>query len=850
MGLRNVLRFDFERPNCVAGGKSAANLLASHALQFIDLYSGRHVEAMGGRDGNVGNREKSRQKKSSRPWAAFLSFEDGREDTNTLLTSLDDVIPQPLHEVRRSAPGGNTMIVITSHGGIKHGTYSQSLDGQKDSVQPFLSILYPKNIVVDSVNARNDNLKKLINPLDVYATMVDVLLDTDTVKTSDGFINAFSLLSAFPLDRREGKCSLANGFLKNHCDLRSKTNPENAVSSMALSNPPNVLSFFADIPHGNRIGSFSSITLPPFPTSNFIKKNKLIKDYKKKNTLPTPATFLNAKCICATSVRSWYNCSHHPWNTSWVDETKDSGSNKIFTKEKVTLLHDFALIDCVGLTLSYEAKIQRNEQRVTSFKNVIRSEKVLKKGVDDSSQPPNILFIEVDSVSISHADRHLTKTRQLLWNHRMKGNSDDNDKNYCKDDLCSFDFERFVITGPNSITNQVSTMAGCVVSPAGRLINNAIGSIITNPDNPLFLYNLRLFTKYVSRVTPQLTWCVKDASHENGRSPWIFDVAKKEGYITLFGEEFCYKNSPYVTQGNIFRTEADVDVLNIFCELAKRKALKDKLEVDNLRSVEDKFPCLDALDHIEKMWNSYHDVPKFAFVNAISAHDYSGKWKDMDESLRAYDLHLRNFLQQMLSRDDANNTIIIVRSDHGLQGGINMAEFSNQVEHLKPWTQIIVPKDLPGIDLKALKVNQKRLLTGFDLYHTLRVLMASNNDKAAGSKDKFIPSLPDWSHSIMTTEIPWNRSCKDAKVPLDYSPFEGNKFVPTFGICNKFEPIQFQFCNGTRQKMNKKRGNTEAELEVVAKKNRAKNKAHRNKDKAAFKRNRSISEMLARWGKY
>ena len=181
---------------------------------------------------------------------------------------------------------------------------------------------------------------------------------------------------------------------------------------------------------------------------------------------------------------------------------------------------------------------------------------------------------------------------------------------------------------------------------------------------------------------------MKDASHENGRSPWIFDVAKKEGYITLFGEEFCYKDSPYVTQGksetflaieflsflllksiltcsfrltptyqytstgNIFRTEADVDVLNIFCELAKRKALKDKLRlVDNLWKVEDKFPCLDgfdgphkgqiALDHIEKMWNSYHDVPKFAFVNAISAHDYSGKWKDMDESLRAYDLHLR-----------------------------------------------------------------------------------------------------------------------------------------------------------------------------------------------------------------
>ena len=39
------------------------------------------------------------------------------------------------------------------------------------------------------------------------------------------------------------------------------------------------------------------------------------------------------------------------------------------------------------------------------------------------------------------------------------------------------------------------------------------------------------------------------------------------------------------------------------------------------------------------------------------------------------DLHLANFLERMIRKD---NTVIIVRGDHGLQGGPSVLEYSTQ----------------------------------------------------------------------------------------------------------------------------------------------------------------------------
>jgi len=45
-----------------------------------------------------------------------------------------------------------------------------------------------------------------------------------------------------------------------------------------------------------------------------------------------------------------------------------------------------------------------------------------------------------------------------------------------------------------------------------------------------------------------------------------------------------------------------------------------------------------------------------------------------------YDAILSAFLERMLARNDMQNTILIIRADHGLQSGPTMADYSMQIE--------------------------------------------------------------------------------------------------------------------------------------------------------------------------
>lgn len=122
----------------------------------------------------------------------------------------------------------------------------------------------------------------------------------------------------------------------------------------------------------------------------------------------------------------------------------------------------------------------------------------------------------------------------------------------------------------------------------------------------------------------------------------------------------------------------------------------------------------------------------------------------------AYDLHLLHFLESMISRDDSNSTLIIVRSDHGLQRGPMAMDYTQQVEHRHPWTEIVIPEGMIP-SKSAFFQNQNRLSTGFDLYTTLRSIadpMSATN--RAG--------IPDWSYNLLASVIPINRTCVEAMV--------------------------------------------------------------------------------------
>lgn len=193
-----------------------------------------------------------------------------------------------------------------------------------------------------------------------------------------------------------------------------------------------------------------------------------------------------------------------------------------------------------------------------------------------------------------------------------------------------------------------------------------------------------------------------------------------------------------------------------------------------------------SLQFMEQMWNVYSYHPKFAFLNAMAAHDYSSDWEMIIPKAEAYDDHIHTFLKTMLSRTDSQNTVIIIRSDHGLQKGPMSMDYSIQVEHRHPWTEILVPQNLV-VSKRALYNNQARMLTGFDLYRTMRFLLSGQT-----ANRNLDGGIPDWAFNILAEEISQNRTCKEAK--LDPTLCPSVKQTRQYGVCNSLDSSQARFC--------------------------------------------------------
>jgi hypothetical protein len=360
--------------------------------------------------------------------------------------------------------------------------------------------------------------------------------------------------------------------------------------------PPSIMSYYADVPLANK---GTRPICNPHPSSNFTIFNNESQ----------------AECVCATSHRSWYPCTEHPWAQNLSAKLSDS----------------FSMIDCGGTDRSFEIQVNWNP-------SVLDRSELLKGSLltDSTSSRPNILIIELDSVSTAYSDRHFPRTRELLNSLRIRKNSANPRGFSCgkNETLCAVEFETVSVVGPSSIPNQLAIFGSCVVSVETEIcstLETDVGNrtICTDQNSPEFGMEL------VSRLRASATFCKVD---ELGRSPWIFDIGKKAGYVTLFSEDFCYEGSIYVPQGNLFTLDVDLLPANLFCRVSELNALRMgfKMNEPAWRYSYKPWPgapgCVDAnggyevgmvaLHHVESMWDAYHDIPKFAYINSIAAHQY------------------------------------------------------------------------------------------------------------------------------------------------------------------------------------------------------------------------------------
>ena len=291
----------------------------------------------------------------------------------------------------------------------------------------------------------------------------------------------------------------------NH-SVEASNRHDNLFNSDQIA-PPSILSFYADIPKE--------------------QKFQLIETYPER---PKRAVVVRG-CKCATNLFSWIQCAQHPWDATERDSDRET----------------YILVDCPGKPLHLEIRVVRNDNLVR------RSIRKKRESASTHLGDVNIMFLELDSVSVEYADRHFPKTRELLKRYQIKKKN--NDEYECIHGICSAEFRYTSLVGANSIPNQVAALSGCISSSTKELcglVNATPGDICNDAD--VMHHGLQL--ERLRNVSKMAYWC-PERDVEITKTPWLFGISDSKGYINFFGEEFCYDYSPYVTQGTFtsYQTE-------------------------------------------------------------------------------------------------------------------------------------------------------------------------------------------------------------------------------------------------------------------------------------------------------
>ena len=388
----------------------------------------------------------------------------------------------------------NTMVVFMSDHGLHYGPSFASRSGESERAQPLLYMRLP----TFKKNQLHQNQQKFTTAFDVHATLIDILLGNNPGIVAEGNKLGVSLLTPLPQDR--SKCSTTRAIPSSFCPLVDDSARDSHAQGQCefMRDPCSVFSFFSDIPQMNR---------PHWPEKCPIRKNH------DRNVHTSP-------CFCATNVRDWFDCS----NISRKDFRKGIDYNtEQYSLRSCGYEHD------ADQSLELDIHVMKNEQVVKASlaaaektkKRLSQQTHISKDEITASfDKQPNIIFLEIDSVSLSFSERHFPKTWSLLQQHKIVS---DQDTPSCPTGWCAGVFNQSSVVGQSSIVNQLAALSGCIQ--------------YDDQEEQLHHYTDGSQTHCPSTGTNSL-----GVDNETGvfRDHWIFDVAKQLGYVSFFGEEFCY----------------------------------------------------------------------------------------------------------------------------------------------------------------------------------------------------------------------------------------------------------------------------------------------------------------------
>eukprot|EP00041_Stephanoeca_diplocostata_P030585 m.930353 g.930353 ORF g.930353 m.930353 type:complete len:706 (-) comp23782_c0_seq50:2043-4160(-) len=361
--------------------------------------------------------------------------------------------------------------------------------------------------------------------------------------------------------------------------------------------------------------------------------------------------------------------------------------------------------------------------------NLHRSGSRVRRGVPvehvAAGRPPDVIVLELDSVSKEFGMRHMPR----MFNFLQKHSSDNTGTGWHgKNKMSVTWFDNHNPIGPNSIPNQLALMTGCepfvnggrsppsdyepqfyqtptTTAPLPGKAGEAptAGSRVpSGPWNDMYL----LYCPPGAQAKPQATlrdakatlardtlgpWITKDQSKANeevfygtgtyfntNASSWIWSAAKQRGYMTSLIEEFCYRDSMHVTQGIYFDLDAFIDYHNLgdfWCTM--HFADRNSYMPCNFGRNQTRQGV--SVEYLRQMWATFAHTPKLLYFNALPAHDYRPlPWSIINAEV-ADSVYFDFLSDTVLNSPLFNNTVVVLRSDHGLQDGHSNSEYSAQM---------------------------------------------------------------------------------------------------------------------------------------------------------------------------
>lgn len=385
------------------------------------------------------------------------------------------------------------------------------------------------------------------------------------------------------------------------------------------------------------------------------------------------------------------------------------------------------------------------------------------KAKDKGPLPPNILFLEINSVSLAAVKRDLPLTYAIMKKYEMsslpvgeESTGADASSSSCYEGMCAVSYSNALAVGESTMPSQVAALVGCSTG------NPWVG-----------------LPRKMEKTKPAIVhaFCPPALEGQKETQYWtLFDHAKKRGYVTFMGDEFCTKKYPHL-RVDYFKIQRDISLDPLMCALAEHYRLQHRLPYlqTPLWSIAEgnatrPAPYLGnrprralSLEYIEQIWETYPDRPKFAYLDSGTRRDPS-----VDPSFRtleaaAYDEHLSAFLARMLRRikrrgPEHPRTVIVVRS------GDWVYDRAYEVERPAPWNVLAVPEELlreEGAEGgEIFRYNRDKNVTGYDLHLTLQRIIGGGHARAKGRGP----------YDLLTQKVPRGRTCHDARVPTYLCP--------------------------------------------------------------------------------